>query len=203
MKNIIFLILDEFADWETAFLPSALNDKNITPSYSIKFASIDMEIKTSMGNLKVLPNLILDKINENTTDGLILIGGKSWRNQSFKTECTIIELVKKFKDNNKVVGAICDAAYFLAINSLLNDCRHTVNNFDEIKDNQNYKNSESFINTNSVLDRKIITAKGDSPLHFAADVMRALGDIPEKNIDFFFNIYTIGFTEAMKKYSSK
>ena len=98
---------------------------------------------------------------------------------------------------------ICDAAYFLAINSLLNDCRHTVNNFDEIKDNQNYKNSESFINTNSVLDRKIITAKGDSPLHFAADVMRALGDIPEKNIDFFFNIYTIGFTEAMKKYSSK
>jgi len=101
MKNIIFLILDEFADWETAFLSSALNDKNITPSYSIKFASIDMEIKTSMGNLKVLPNLILDKINENT------------------------------------------------------------------------------------------------------DVMRALGDIPEKNIDFFFNIYTIGFIEAMKKYSSK
>ena len=33
--------------------------------------------------------------------------------------------------------------------------------------------------------------------------MRALGDIPEKNIDFFFNLYTIGFTEAMKKYSSK
>ena len=65
MKNIIFLILDEFADWETAFLSSALNDKNITPSYSIKFASIDMETKTSMGNLKVLPDLILDKINEN------------------------------------------------------------------------------------------------------------------------------------------
>ena len=27
MKNIVFLILDEFADWETAFLASALNEK--------------------------------------------------------------------------------------------------------------------------------------------------------------------------------
>ena len=30
MKNIVFLILDEFADWETAFLASALNEENIT-----------------------------------------------------------------------------------------------------------------------------------------------------------------------------
>lgn len=27
MKNIVFLILDEFADWETAFLASMLNKK--------------------------------------------------------------------------------------------------------------------------------------------------------------------------------
>ena len=27
MKNIVFLILDEFADWETAFLVSMLNEK--------------------------------------------------------------------------------------------------------------------------------------------------------------------------------
>ena len=35
MKNIVFIILDEFADWETAFLSSALNDKNITKNYTI------------------------------------------------------------------------------------------------------------------------------------------------------------------------
>ena len=27
MKKIVFLILDEFADWETAFLASMLNEK--------------------------------------------------------------------------------------------------------------------------------------------------------------------------------
>ena len=76
---------------------------------------------------------------------MILIGGKTWRSQSFETNYTIIELVKKFKNNpNKVVGAISDAAYFLATNGLLNDCKHTVNNLAEIKDNENYTNSENF-----------------------------------------------------------
>ena len=53
MKNIVFVILDEFADWEAAFLSSALNDKNITKNYTTNFASIDKNLKKSMGNLKV------------------------------------------------------------------------------------------------------------------------------------------------------
>ena len=36
MKKIFFLILDEFADWETAFLASALNEEDITQNYSVK-----------------------------------------------------------------------------------------------------------------------------------------------------------------------
>ena len=54
MKNIVFLILDEFADWETAFLASALNEENITQNYSVSYASTDKDIKISMGNLKIL-----------------------------------------------------------------------------------------------------------------------------------------------------
>ena len=121
---------------------------------------------------------------------MILIGGKTWRSQSFETNYTIIELVKKFKNNpNKVVGVICDAAYFLATNGLLNDCKHTVNIFAEIKDNENYTNSENFVKAESVIDGKIVTARGDSPVHFAKNVMMVLGDIPEKNVNLFFDIY--------------
>ena len=76
MKNIVFLILDEFADWEAAFLSSALNDKNVTQNYSVSFASTDKDIKTSMGNLKILPDLTLEEITKDNTDGLILIGGR-------------------------------------------------------------------------------------------------------------------------------
>ena len=202
MKNIVFVILDEFADWEVAFLSSALNDKNITKNYTTNFASIDKNLKKSMGNLKVLPDLTLKEIDENDVDGLVLIGGRTWRSQIEETNTKIVELVKKFKNNpNKVVGAICDAAYFLATNGLLNDRKHTVNSFDEIKDNLNYTNSKNFVEMESVIDGNLVTAKGDSPIHFAKNVMMALGDIPEKNVNLFFDIYTIGFVKAFEKFS--
>ncbi|WP_314014795.1 DJ-1/PfpI family protein [Leptotrichia wadei] len=202
MKNIVFVILDEFADWEAAFLSSALNDKNITKNYTTNFASIDKNLKKSMGNLKVLPDLTLKEIDENDVDGLVLIGGRTWRSQIEETNTKIIELVKKFKNNpNKVVGAICDAAYFLATNGLLNDRKHTVNSFDEIKDNLNYTNAKNFVEMESVIDGNLVTAKGDSPIHFAKNVMMALGDIPEKNVNLFFDIYTIGFVKAFEKIS--
>ena len=197
MKNIVFVILDEFADWEAAFLSSALNDKNITKNYITNFASIDKNLKKSMGNLKVLPDLTLEEIDENDVDGLVLIGGRTWRSQTEETNSKIVELVKKFKNNSdKVVGAICDAAYFLATNGLLNDRKHTVNSFDEIKDNLNYTNAKNFVEMESVIDGNLVTAKGDSPIHFAKNVMMALGDIPEKNVNLFFDIYTIGFVKA-------
>ena len=197
MKNIVFVILDEFADWEAAFLSSALNDKNITKNYTTNFASIDKNLKKSMGNLKVLPDLTLKEIDENDVDGLVLIGGRTWRSQTEETNSKIVELVKKFKnDPDKVVGAICDAAYFLATNGLLNDRKHTVNSFDEIKDNLNYTNAKNFVEMESVIDGNLVTAKGDSSIHFAKNVMIALGDIPEKNVNLFFDIYTIGFVKA-------
>lgn len=202
MKNIVFVILDEFAGWEAAFLSSALNDKNITKNYTTNFASIDKNLKKSMGNLKVLPDLTLKEIDENDVDGLVLIGGRTWRSQIEETNTKIVELVKKFKNNpNKVVGAICDAAYFLATNGLLNDRKHTVNSFDEIKDNSNYTNAKNFVEMESVIDGNLVTAKGDSPIHFAKNVMMALGDIPEKNVNLFFDIYTIGFVKAFEKFS--
>ena len=201
MKNIVFVILDEFADWETAFLSSGLNDKNITKNYITNFASIDKNLKKSMGNLKVLPDLTLKEIDENDVDGLVLIGGRTWRSQTEETNTKIVELVKKFKNNpNKVVGAICDAAYFLATNGLLNDRKHTVNSFDEIKDNSNYTNAKNFAEMESVIDGNLVTAKGDSPVHFAKNVMMALGDIPEKNVNLFFDIHTIGFVKAFEKF---
>ena len=38
-------------------------------------------------------------------------------------------------------------------------------------------------------------------LYFAKNVMMALGDIPEKNVNLFFDIYTIGFVKAFEKIS--
>lgn len=203
MKEIVFIILDNFPEYEAAFLSWALNDKMITENYMVKYASTDKNIKTSVGGLKVLPDIAIDDINDNIA-AIILIGAEgSWRTIDKITSEKIVSLVKHLKENDKVVGAICDAARYLAENGLLNDCRHTVNDFEEIKDMPNYTNYKNYIETdiNSIIDGKTVTASGVAPLHFAANIMRSLGDIPENNINLFYDLFTIGFKKAMEKYT--
>lgn len=205
MKEVIIIILDKFADWEVSFVSLVLNSKEFTLNYSIKYASVDKKIKTSIGNLKVLPDITIDDIDDNAS-GILLIGAKdSWNNLDNEANNKIINIVKKFKENKKVVGSICDASRYLAINGLLNDCKHTVNDLNEIKNNKNYKNHENCIKTdiNSIIDKKIVTSTGTGEIHFAMNIMKALGDIPEEKIRLFYDIYTKGFEKAYKKYNER
>ena len=90
---------------------------------------------------------------------------------------------------------------FCAVNGLLNDVKHTANTFDEIKDAPLYTNGENFVLTanEAVNDHKVITAKGDSALHFAVSVLRALGDIPERKYTVFLYPTHRRFSESNTK----
>lgn len=202
MKEFIFIILNGFADWEAAFLSVALNVREFSTGYAVKYASIDKEIKISTGGLKVIPHMTIDEISDEVS-GIVLVGSYDWRKLDNEISGKIINLVRKFKNNGKVVGAICDAARYLAVNGLLNDCRHTVNDFEEIKNSEKYTNHKNFIYTDidSVIDGKMVTATGTGAICFAANVMRALGDISEKNINFFYDMYTLGYPKAMENFN--
>ena len=203
MKKIIFVILDKFANWELAYLSAALGNEQLgTTQYTVLYASTDKEAKTSIGNLKALPDLSIWEIPEDIS-ALVFIGAEgSWRNLSQEQTSQLLTLAQKIKANGKVLGAICDSAYFCAVNGLLNDVKHTNNDFDEIKDAPLYTNGENFIltTTEAVSDNEVVTAKGDSALHFAVSVLRALGDIPEENIQFFYTLHTEGFLKAIQNY---
>ena len=201
MKKVVFIILDKFANWELAYLSAALGEKQLgTGQYSVLYASTDKEVKTSIGNLKALPDLSIGEIPEDIS-ALIFIGAEgSWHNLSKEQTAQLVTLAQKVKANGKVLGAICASARFCAVNGLLNDVKHTTNTFDEIKDAPLYTNGENFVLTanEAVTDHKVVTAKGDSALHFAVSVLRALGDVPEENIQFFYTLHTEGFLKAIQ-----
>ena len=203
MKKIVFVILDKFANWELAYLSAALGNEQLgTEQYTVLYASTNKEVKTSIGNLKALPDLTISEIPEDIS-ALVFIGAEgSWHNLSQKQTSQLVTLAQKVKANGKVLGAICDSAYFCAVNGLLNDVKHANNDFDEIKDVVLYTNGENFILTanEAVSDHKVVTAKGDSALHFAVSILRALGDIPEENIQFFYTLHTEGFLKAIQNY---
>ena len=79
MKEVIFVLLNEFADWEGAFIAACLNQGVMPGSpvpYKVKTLSITKEPVSSIGGFRVLPDYDLKDMPEDYA-GLILIGGIS------------------------------------------------------------------------------------------------------------------------------
>ena len=80
MKEVIFVILEGFADWEGAYIATCLN-QGVKPgnpiSYKVKTLSITQEPVSSIGGFRVLPDYGLKDMAEDYA-GLVLIGGMNW-----------------------------------------------------------------------------------------------------------------------------
>ena len=132
MKEVIFVLLNGFADWEGAFTAICLN-QGVKPgnpiNYKVKYLSITKEPVTSIGGLRVLPDYDLKDMPEDYA-GLILIGGMRW----FSPEAElIVPLVKKALKDKKLVAGICNASVFLGMHGFLNEVKHTSNTLDYLK----------------------------------------------------------------------
>jgi len=195
-KKVVFIILDRFADWEGAYLSSMLLDDELALSNKVIWASTDKEPKKSLGNMMVIPDMVLEDIPEDT-DALILIGGESWRTD---VADKVTPVVRKFKASGKIIGFICDATYFAAKEGFLNEVKHTGNNLMDIRKLDNYRNEEMFLMDNAVRDGKIITANGNSPVEFSGEVLKALDILSEEVITMQTDFYLMGYWNALRKY---
>lgn len=195
-KKVVFIILDRFADWEGAYLSSMLLDEELGLSNKVFWASTDKEPKKSLGNMMVVPDMVLEDIPEDT-DALILIGGASWRTD---VADKVTPVVRKFKASGKIIGFICDATYFAAKEGFLNEVKHTGNNLMDIRKLDNYRNEEMFLMENAVRDGEIITANGNSPVEFSGEVLKALDILSEEVITMQTDFYLMGYWNALRKY---
>src|SRR5690606_14874908 len=132
LEEVLFVVLEEYADWEAASLAAALNE---TPEqgeqkYQVKTVSLSKEPVTSIGGFRTLPDYALDEVGDDFA-ALILIGGNSWRKEESKP---VMELVQKALDADKILGAICDGTVFLGMNGLLNNNEHTSNYLPELQE---------------------------------------------------------------------
>ena len=93
MREVLFVILDEYADWEAASLAAALNQGPETgeKKYEVKTVSLTKEPVKSIGGFTVLPDYDIASAPDGFA-GLILIGGNSWRKEESRQ---VMELVKK------------------------------------------------------------------------------------------------------------
>lgn len=192
-KVVLFFILDQFADWEAAYLSSAFRSLG-EEQYIVKTVSLTKDKVQSVGGFQILPDYDILSMPEEY-EALILIGGLAWK----ETDVTQIgEIVKSTYERGGVIGGIGDASAFLGATGILNKVNHTSNELEELKQwaKDAYTGEMRYIRKQAVRDGNMITANDTATLEFAREVLLALGVAPESEIMDWYRFHKLGYYEA-------
>ncbi|MBF1721363.1 MULTISPECIES: type 1 glutamine amidotransferase family protein [Streptococcus] len=192
MKNIVYLyVFDTMADWEIGYLMPEINlgryyKKGVLPLKVVTVGITKTPI-TTMGGLKILPEIELNECSIDDVAALILPGGNTWT-ETIHTP--IIRMAEKYLDKGIVVGAICGATIGLAGGGILDQRAHTSNELGYLKmfcpsyDGEKYYKQECV-----VTDGNLITASGTAPLQFAFHVLKILDVFLLDTLNSWYNLY--------------
>lgn len=188
-KEILFLLLDKWSDWEAAYLSVGIQ-MLAGESYCVKTVAIDKKEVISIGGFKTVCDYNLSTIPEEY-EALILIGGLSWRKDSYDE---IKKIINQSLEKKKIVGAICDAAGFLGTIGVLNNIKHTCNDLHDLKSwaGDKYLGEDKFIPKMAVSDNGVITANGTASLEFAKEILLSLKNIPNETIEKWYQFHKLG-----------
>lgn len=170
-KEVLFLILNDYADWEGAFLATSLNT-GVMPDSEIKYVSKTvaptLEEVHSIGGFRTLPDYSFQNMPSDYA-ALVLIGGMQWKSPEAEQ---VAPIVREALRQGKIVGAICNAASFMCAHGFLNNVKHTGNTLAQLKlwGEANYTNEAGYVEQQTVSDKNIVTANGTGHLEFTREL---------------------------------
>ncbi len=191
MNNSVYLyVFDTMSDWEIGYLTAELNSgryykKGLNPT-KVVTVGIEKTAITTMGGLKIQPDIKLDEIIIESTDALILPGGNTWTESVHQP---ILEIAQRCLHEGIWVAAICGATIGLVQSGLLNSRLHTSNDLDYLKMVcPTYTGEKYYKTASAVTDQKLITASGIAPLEFTVQVLKALEVFSSKTLEAWYNL---------------
>lgn len=203
MKNeILYLLLDKYADHEAVFLSSAVacDERSIkaNPKYVNKIVAPTLDAVRSCSGFRMLPDYSFDTMPEDYA-ALVLIGGFGWLDEEMAGK--VVPIVRRAIDKGLIVGAICNAASFLARHGFINAVRHTGNGLEQLQlwGGDNYTNSAGYVDEQAVADRRIVTANGTGCLEFAKEMLLLLENDTPEQIENFYRFNKLGYVEVMRQ----
>lgn len=196
-KVILFVILQQYADWEVAYISSAISMLG-QGGYEIKTVALSNDCIQSIGGFRVLPDYDISSVPSDY-EALILIGGMTWRSENTQQ---IKELAEDCFQKGNVLGGICDASAFLGTAGILNHVMHTSNDLNDLKQwsGAAYTGETRYIAKQAIRDKNVITANGTAPLEFAREILLALNVSSEEKIMEWYHFHKLGlYTAPMPK----
>jgi putative intracellular protease/amidase len=192
MKPRAFLfVFNGLADWEPAL---ALCEIRKSGRYEVLTAGHSRDAVTTMGGLKVAPDMAIGEIEAGGTAIFIMPGGDPWEDGP---DPVLDELLRRLHAENIPIGALCAATLEIARAGLTAGIRHTSNAKRYLKTMvPEYNDEDLYVEELAVTDQKIITASGLGSVEFAREVIRELGLYSEADALIWFEMFKRGVIPA-------
>ena len=183
------VIYNTLADWEVGHLLAELRTGRFTGTpWNVVPVAGSREPITTMGGIRILPDLVLDDLDPASSSLLILPGGDMWDaggGGAFAAAAT------QFLDAGVPVAAICGATAGLARAGLLDKRYHTSAAVEYLMAT-GYAGGDRYVNERAVVDGDLITAGPQSPVQFACATLRRLGLMSEPTLQAYEGLFHRG-----------
>ncbi|MDE6511050.1 MAG: DJ-1/PfpI family protein [Muribaculaceae bacterium] len=194
-NEILYVLLPDFAAHEMVYLMEAISSDEAqlkpNPRYVNKVVAPTLDPVAAIGGFRVLPDYSFENMPEEYA-ALVLIGGYGWLTP---VADLVTPIVRKALDSGMIVGAICNAASFMARQGFLNEIKHTGNGLEQLKlwGGDCYTNTDGYVHQQAVSDRGIVTANGSGALEFTKELLLLLeNDTPER-VEMYYQFNKQGF----------
>lgn len=194
-NEILYVLLPDYAEHEAVYLAQAVASDEFAlksnPKYVNKVVAPTMEPVKSIGGFHTVPDYSFETMPDDYA-ALVLIGGFGWATPVAEE---VVPVVREAIGKGRIVGAICNAASFMAQHGFLNNVRHTGNGLEQLKlwGGDNYTNPGGYVHAQAVSDRNIVTANGSATLEFAREMLMLLKNDTPRRIEMYYQFNKQGF----------
>ncbi|NUK54355.1 glutamine amidotransferase [Streptomyces lunaelactis] len=175
-------VYNTFADWETGHTTAHLTQHGFT----VKTVGPTTAPVTTMGGVRIQPDLALGDLCPQDSALLILTGAHLW--DTGDDLAPFAAKAREFLNAGVPVAAICGATAGLAREGLLDDRAHT-SAVSFYLGATGYKGGEHYREADAVTDGDLITAGPTEPVAFAREVFDRLGVYEGEKLDAWYRLF--------------
>jgi len=190
-ETVHLFVFTTMADWEPAFAIAGINSPQFQRDpgrFHVATVGLTLEPVTTLGGVRIQPDLDLDAVSAADSAMLILPGGHSWE-QGGNMET--MSKAEEFLALGVPVAAICAATLALARSGFLDNRLHTSNAPEYLRATR-YRGSSLYRNIPAIADGNLITAAGTAPVDFAYQIFGTLQLYSEPVLDAWYALYKHG-----------
>lgn len=166
---------DGLADWEGGHLVAELRSGRFTSEpFAVVTVGTTLDPITTIGGVRILPDITVDALDPSDSDLLILPGGTAWEAPDDPAVPAFLGAARAFVDTGVPVAAIWGATFGLAAAGLLDDRVHTSADRDALA-STGYAGGDHYVEARATVGDGVITAGPSSPVQFSRVTLEYLG----------------------------